>query len=56
MSALHEVLRYLHSRVPASTQDEHDQIAAYIEAVPHIHADEAENAVQPAQAKKERKP
>lgn len=40
MSALHEVLRYLHARVPAGTQEEHDQIAAYIEAVPHIHADE----------------
>jgi len=35
MSAIHEVLRYLHRRVPAGTQEEHDQIAALIDQDEH---------------------
>lgn len=45
MAAIHDVLRYLLERVPHSTQDEHDQVAALIDA------DEA-----PARSKKESQP
>lgn len=31
MAAVHDVLRYLLARVPHSTQDEHDQVAALID-------------------------
>lgn len=31
MSAVHDVLRYLLERVPHSTQDEHDEVAALID-------------------------
>lgn len=44
MAALHEVLRYVLERVPHSTQEDHDQVAALI--------DQDERG-EPAQAKKE---
>lgn len=31
MAAVHDVLRYLLARVPAGTQEEHDQVAALID-------------------------
>ena len=31
MSTVHDVLRYLLDRVPHSTQDEHDRVAALID-------------------------
>lgn len=32
MAAVHDVLRYLLERVPHRTQDDHDQVAAQIDA------------------------
>ena len=45
MAAVHDVLRYLLERVPHSTQEDHDRVAALI--------DSDEQGGQPAQVKKE---
>jgi hypothetical protein len=44
MAAVHDVLRYLLARVPASTQEDHDRVAGLIDA--------DESGVQPVPAAK----
>lgn len=41
MATLHDVLRYLLERVPHSTQDDHDRVAAIIDEHEQDHAEAA---------------